>query len=227
MTLSEHDPIFPAIIKRDILLLLRRRVELVNCLVFFLLTVTLFTIAVGPGQTLLRQIAPGILWVAALLSSTLTLDMIFREDFEDGCLEQFLLSDHSLTLIIAAKLLAHWLISGVPLLLITLLMSIFLYLDRPYLPPLLLTLLLGTPVFSLLGGMLAALTVGLRNGGALLALLILPLYIPILIFATGAVQNAVKGLSITGEIYFLAALLVLALTLAPVTTAAAIKVRLG
>ena len=227
MTLSANDSLFLAVVKRDILLLLRRRVELANSLIFFLLVVTLFAVAAGPERELLRQIAPAALWVAALLCSTLTLDMIFREDFEDGCLEQFLLSEHTLTGIVAAKMLAHWLCSGVPLLLSALLMGLFLYLERAALPPLLLTLALGTPIFSLLGGVLAALTVGLRNGGVLPALLILPLSIPILIFATGAVHNATNGLSVAGEMYFLAALLVLALTLAPLTAAAAIRARLG
>ncbi|HEY5733314.1 MAG TPA: heme exporter protein CcmB [Gammaproteobacteria bacterium] len=214
-------------LKRDLVLVIRDHVTLVNALIFFLIIVSLFAIAMGPDKNLLQKIAPGVLWVSALLSSTLALDMIFREDYEDGTLEQFMISRQPLSVIVAAKILAHWLISGIPLIVISIFMGLFLYLDKTMMSALLATLCLGTPIFSLLGAVLVALTVGLRNSAGLLSLLILPLYIPILIFSVGAVQNASKGLSIQGELYFLLSLLILAITLAPITAAAAIRIRLG
>ena len=227
MTLSGRESLFLAIVKRDILLLSRRRMEAANGIVFFLLVATLFAVAAGPGRDELRRLAPAALWVAALLSSTLTLDMLFRDDYEDGCLEQFLVSGRALSGIVAAKMLAHCLCTGVPLLLSALPVALLLSLEPASLPPLLLALALGVPIFSLLGGALAALTVGLRNGAVLLSLLLLPLYVPLLIFATGATRNAARGLSIEAEIYFLAGLLLLALTLSPLTAAAALRLRMG
>lgn len=227
MNLDRGDGIFLTVLKRDLLLAMRRRTEIVNVFVFYLILVSLFPLAVGPQQHVLQQLAPGILWVCALLSSTLSLDRVFREDYEDGSLEQFLLSTHSLTLIVLAKMLAHWLLSGLPLVILALFMGEFLYLEGAAMVPLFITLLLGTPVFSVLGGIMGALTVGLRNGGILVLLLILPLYVPILIFSVAAVENASHGLAITAELYFLSAMLLLFLTLAPLTAAAALRIRLG
>lgn len=218
---------FSAVLRRDLLLGARHRVEIVNPLVFYVLIASLFPFAVGSDAPTLGAIGPAVIWVCALLAATLSLDRIFHADYEDGTLEQLLLARHPLALLAGAKMLAHWLLCGLPLIPAALVLAVLYRLPDGALWPMLLTLLLGTPVFSLTGAALAALTVGLRGSGVLLALLILPLYIPVLIFAVAAVGNAVKGLAITGEIYFLAALLVLALTLMPLAAAAALRIRLG
>lgn len=219
--------VFLAILRRDLLIGLRHRSELFNPLVFFFIVVTLFVLALGPYENTLRQVAPAIIWVAALLASTLSLDMMFHADLEDGTLEQFLLSPHSLTVIVLAKITAHWLMTAAPLIAIALFLGLMVYLPQAALLPLLLTLLLGTPVLSLVGAVLVALTAGLRGSGILLTLLILPLYIPVLIFAVATVDNAVKGLAVTGELYFLGAMLALASTLAPFAATAALRIRFG
>ncbi len=218
---------FAAILGRDLVLALRRRGELGNPLVFFVVVVTLFPLALGPAQETLARIAPGILWVAALLAATLAMEALFRSDFEDGSLEQLLLSPHPPALLLLAKVAAHWLATGLPLILISPLLALFVNLPGQALPVLVATLALGTPTLSLVGAIGVALTVGLRRGGLLLALLVLPLYVPVLIFAAGAVDNAAAGLSAAGPIYFLAALLVLAVTLAPPATAASVRISLG
>lgn len=218
---------FLAILKRDLLIGMRHRSELVNPLVFFFIVVTLFVLALGPYEATLKQVAPAVIWVAVLLASTLSLDMMFHSDLDDGSLEQFLLSPHSLIIIISAKIAAHWLLTTAPLIVSALFLGLMVYLPLKAILPLLLTLLLGTPVLSLVGAVLSALTVGLRGSGILLTLLILPLYIPVLIFSVASVNNAVKDLAITGELYFLGAMLVLAVTLAPFATAASLRVRFG
>ncbi|MFP4615764.1 MAG: heme exporter protein CcmB [Thiohalorhabdus sp.] len=218
---------FAAILARDLTLALRHRSELGNPLMFFIVVVTLFPLALGPEQDTLTRVAPGILWVAALLAATLSMDGMFRSDFEDGSLEQMLLSPHSPALLVVAKVLAHWLVTGLPLILISPLLALFLHLPLEALPVLLATLALGTPVLSMVGAIGVALTVGLRRGGLLLTLLVLPLYIPVLIFAAGAVDNAAAGLPVAGQLYFLAALLILALTLAPLATAAALRISVA
>jgi heme exporter protein B len=219
--------IFIAVLRRDLLIGLRHRSELFNPLVFFFIVVTMFVLALGPYENTLRQVAPAIIWVAALLASTLSLDMMFHSDLEDGSLEQFLLSPHPLIIIVIAKILAHWLLTAAPLMVAALFLGLMVYLPQAAMLPLLLTLLLGTPVLSLVGAVLTALTVGLRGSGILLTLLILPLYIPVLIFSVATVDNASKGLAITGELYFLGAMLVLAVTLAPFATASSLRVRFG
>lgn len=218
---------FAAVLSRDLVLALRRRGELGNPLVFFVVVVTLFPLALGPAAETLARIAPGILWVAALLAATLAMEALFRSDFEDGSLEQLLLSPHPPALLLLAKVVAHWLATGLPLILISPLLALFVNLPGQALPVLVATLALGTPTLSLVGAIGVALTVGLRRGGLLLALLVLPLYVPVLIFAAGAVDNAAAGLSAAGPIYFLAALLVLAVTLAPPATAASVRISLG
>ena len=220
-------PVFVAVLKRELLLAARHRSELINPMVFYLIVATLFPFAVGTEPAKLRELAPAVIWVAALLASTLSLDRLFHSDFEDGSLEQFLLSDQPLTLLVGAKILSHWLLSGIPLVLTALLLALMYRLPADLVGPLLATLFLGTPILSLLGSVLAALTVGLRSSGVLLALLILPLCIPMLIFAVSAVNNAAHGLSISAELYFLAALLVLSLTIMPVAAAGALRVRLA
>ena len=218
---------FIAVLQRDLTLGMRHRAELVNPLLFYLIVVMMFPLAIGPNQEMLQRIAPGVIWVAALLASTLALDLMFRSDFEDGTLEQILLSHHPVILLVIAKITAHWLLTGAPIIVAGIFLGIILNLQENSFIPLLLTLLLGTPVLSLVGSAATALTIGLRNSGMLLALLILPLYVPVLIFAVAAVNNAAQGLSIQGELYFLSAILVLSITLAPFATAASLRIRLG
>lgn len=218
---------FTALLRRDLILGYRFLADAANPLLLFLMVVTLFPVALGPDRAVLQSLAPGIIWVAALLASSLSLDSLFRSDYEDGSLEQILLSPVSGAVLVGAKIAAHWLLSGLPMVMFALLMSLFLYLPAAALIPLLLTLLLGTPVLSLVGAVAGALTVGLRGSAMLQALIILPLYIPLLIFAVAAVNNAIRGLPITAELYFLAALLVLALTLAPLAVVSSLRIRVG
>ncbi len=218
---------FSALLQRDLLLAFRHRGELVNPLLFFMIVVTLFPLGVSPEETLLRKIAPGVIWIAALLAALFSLDNMFRSDFDDGALEQIALSPHPLSVLVLAKVLAHWLVSGLPMLLMAPLLALFLAMPATAIYALEITLLVGTPLLSLIGAIGVALTVGLRRGGVLLTLLVLPLYIPVLIFATNAVSAAAAGMPVEGQIYFLAALLVLALTLAPLATAAALRISLS
>jgi len=227
MSQSSLQKVFISLLKRELILGLRHQSELINPLLFFLIVVTMFPLTLGPEPEQLRQIAVAVIWVAAVLASSLSLDMMFRSDYEDGTLEQIILSPHPGNVLVMAKVLSHWLLSGAPLILFALSLGFFLYLPAKALMPMLLTLLLGTPVLSLVGSVAVALTVGLRGGGMLLALLILPLYMPLLIFAVSAVNNAVQGLSIEAELYFIGALLILALTLTPFATTASLRIRLS
>ena len=180
--------VFILLLRREARLLFRRPAELANPLVFFAIVVAMFPLAVGPESQLLQTLSPGLVWVAALLAVLLSLDGLFRSDFEDGSLEQWVLSPHPLPLLVLAKVLAHWIFSGLALVLLAPLLALMLGLPSHCLPVLLGSLLLGTPVLSLLGAVGAALTVGLKRGGLLLALLILPLYIPVLILGSGALD---------------------------------------
>ncbi|MEJ2760219.1 MAG: heme exporter protein CcmB [Gammaproteobacteria bacterium] len=218
---------FSALLRRDLVLGLRYLADLTNPLLLFLIVITLFPLSLGPDKEVLRSFAPAIIWVAAVLASSLSLDAVFRSDYEDGCLEQILLSPYPAVLLAGAKILAHWLLSGAPLILFALLAGVFLYLPEAAIMPLVLTLLLGTPVLSLVGAVAGALTVGLRGSALLQSLIILPLYMPLLIFATAAVNHALAGHSIAGELYFLGAMLALALTLAPFAVASSLRIRLG
>jgi heme exporter protein B len=218
---------FTALLKRDLLLAFRHRGELANPLLFFMIVVTLFPLGVSPEEALLRKIAPGVIWIAALLAALFSLENVFRSDFDDGALEQIALSPHPLSVLVLAKVLAHWLVSGLPMLLMAPLLALFLSMPAQAVCALELTLLVGTPLLSLIGAIGVALTVGLRRGGVLLTLLVLPLYIPVLIFATNAVSAAGAGMPVEGQLYFLAALLALALTLAPLATAAALRISLS
>ena len=213
---------FFAIIRRDLLLAFRRRAELANPLLFFVMVVTLFPLAVGAQPNLLQAMAPGVIWVAALLAALLSLDNLFRSDFEDGSLEQLLLSPHSLSILVLGKILAHWLVTGLPLLLVAPLLALFLGLPQAAMGTLWLTLILATPMLSLIGAIGVALTVGLRRGGMILSLLVLPLYIPVLIFASNAVDRAASGLPVTAQLNILLAMLILALVLVPLPTSAAL-----
>ncbi len=218
---------FNALLKRDLLLAFRHRGELANPLLFFLMIVTLFPLGVSPEAVVLRKIAPGVIWIAALLAALFSLENLFRSDFEDGALEQMLLSPQPLSILVLAKVLAHWLVSGLPMLLLAPLLGLLLAMPESAIAALELTLAIGTPLLSLIGAIGVALTVGLRRGGVLLTLLIMPLYIPVLIFATNAVTAAAAGMPIAGQIYFLASLLVLALTLAPLAIAAALRISVS
>lgn len=211
----------------ELRLLCRRPAELANPLVFFSVVVALFPLALGPQSQFLQEAAPGLLWVAALLAVLLSLDGLFRTDFEDGSLEQWALSSHALVTLVLAKVAAHWLCSGLALVVLAPLLALMLGLPAHCLPVLLLSLLLGTPVLSLLGAVGAALTVGLRRGGLLLALLILPLYIPVLILGTGALQATLQGLPATGHLLWLASLAALAITLAPLAVAAGLSISVA
>jgi heme exporter protein B len=218
---------FALLLKRDLTLAVRHRAEMVNPLLFFILVTSLFPLGVGANPNLLQAIGPGVIWVAALLAALLSLDNIFRSDFEDGTLEQFLLSSHPVSMLVLAKVFAHWLVTGLPLLLVSPLLGVLLGLTGDGIRILMLTLLLGTPVLSLLGAVGVALTVGLRKGGMILSLLVLPLYVPLLIFAASAVDTASAGLPVSAHLLFIGALLVLTLSLSPPATAAALRISLG
>jgi heme exporter protein B len=218
---------FYILLKRDLTLAYRHRAELANPLLFFIIVISLFPLGISPESTTLQGIAPGVIWVAALLAAMLSLDSLFRSDFEDGTLEQMALSAHSLPILVLAKVLAHWLVTGLPLILLAPVLGILLFLPDTAMLTLIATLALGTPVLSLVGAIGVALTVGLRRGGVLLSLLVLPLYIPVLIFAAGAVNNAAMGFPVAGQLYFLGALLSLSLTLAPFATASALRISLS
>ncbi len=218
---------FISLLRRDLTLAVRHRGEMVNPLIFFVLVTTLFTLGVGSDPQLLQTMAAGVIWVAALLAAMLSLDSIFRSDFEDGTLEQLLLSAHPVTVLVLAKITAHWLITGLPLLAVAPLLGVLLNLPSQSTGILILTLALGTPILSLIGAIGVALTVGLRKGGIILSLLVLPLYVPVLIFASSAVETAAAGISVTAQLSILGALLALAVTLAPLATAAALRISLS
>lgn len=218
---------FLAVVARELRLGIRRRGELAQPLVFFAAVATLFPLALGPEPELLARIAPGIVWVAALLAILLPLERIFRSDYDDGTLEQLLLAPQPTALLALAKALAHWLVAGLPVLAVAPLVALVLRLPLEALPVLVASLALGTPILTLIGAIGVALTVSLRSGGPLLALLLLPMYVPVLIFAAGALDQAASGMSAAGPLYFLAALLVLALVLAPLAIAAALRIALA
>ena len=218
---------FFILIRRDLKLAARHRAEMVNPLLFFILVTSLFPLGIGASPNLLQAVAPGVIWVAALLAALLSIENVFRSDFEDGSLEQYLLSSHPVSVLVLGKIVAHWLITGLPLLLISPLLGILLGLPADAIQVLLITLLLGTPGLSLIGAIGVALTVGLRKGGMILSLLVLPLYIPLLIFASSAVDSAAAGLPVTAHLLLISALLVLALSLSPFATAAALRVSLS
>ena len=215
-----------ATLVRDLTLLLRRRGEVLNPLVFFALVITLFPIAISPDPELLAVIAPGLLWVAALLAALLSLDSLFRSDYDDGSLEQLLLPQ-PLAALSLAKVAVHWLLTGLPLALMAPLLGIMLALPAGSYAVLALSLALGTASLSLIGAIGAALTVGLARGGVLLSLLVLPLYIPVLIFGAGAVQAAIFGDGVLAHLAILGALLAAALMLAPWAIAASLRISIN
>ncbi len=219
--------LFKQTFKRDLTLAFRRKSELVNPLIFFLIVASLFPIGVSPESNFLSQLAPGLVWVAALLATLLSMETLFKSDYEDGSLEQLLLSPQPVFLVVLSKVLAHWLLSGLALTLVAPLLGVMLFLPSEGMPGLMLSLLLGTPTLSLIGAIGAALTVGLRRGGVLISLLVLPLYIPVLIFGSSAVQAAVTGLPLDGYLALLGAMLALALALAPIAAGAALRISVS
>jgi heme exporter protein B len=211
---------------RDLRLALRRRADTLAAMIFFVMVVSLFPLGIGPESALLRTMAPGVVWVAALLSSMLSLTRLFADDHQDGTLEQLLLSAHPLAFLALGKIAAHWMSSGLLLVLVAPLLALQFDLSPSACGVLVLSLLLGTPVLSLLGAIGAALTVGLRGGSVLLSLLVLPLAVPVLVFGAGAVEAYNAGLGVSAHLSLLGALLVLALAAAPVVVAAALRIAL-
>lgn len=216
-----------ALLKRELIIAYRHRVELLNPLLFFGIVVCLFPLSLNAQPQLLQTIAPGIIWVAVLLAILLSLDKLFRSDAADGFLDQLILSHHSLMVLIFTKVFAHWLVTGFPLILLTPLLGLLLHLSSKAILMLCVTLMLGTPVLSLIGAIFAALTISLRVNGLLLPLLVLPFYIPILIFGAGSVALAASGLVINSQLALMAAMLVIVLPLAPLTTSIALKISIS
>jgi heme exporter protein B len=205
----------------------RRRSEIFNPVFFFILTVSIFPLGIGPSPEILQRVAPGVIWVSALFATLLSLERLFRSDFEDGAIEQLLLSKHPTSLLVLAKVVAHWLITGVPLLLMIPVMAILFQLSTETLIGMLVSLAIGTPILSLIGSIGVALTVGLNRGGILLSLLVLPLYTPVLIFGSGLIDAATSHLDYTGLAALMAAMLLLSLTLVPFATASSLRMSVN
>ncbi|WP_006787046.1 heme exporter protein CcmB [Thiorhodospira sibirica] len=214
------------LLRRDLTLALRRPQDALTVVGFFVVVVALFPLGVGPDPQLLRILAPGVLWVAALLATMLALERLFMDDYRDGSLEQLLIAPEPLAFLVLSKVLAHWLITGLPLVLISPLLGIQLGLQSEEILMMAIALLIGTPILSLIGAIGAALTLGLRGGGVLISLLILPLYVPTLILGAGAVDAVMHGLSAQAHLSLLGALLILAVMLTPWATAAALRIML-
>ena len=215
-----------AVLRREVALAMRQKGEVLTPLVFFVVIASLFPLGIGPESALLLRMAPGVLWVSALLAAMLSLQRLFATDYTDGSLEQMVLSSTPLSLLVAAKALSHFLLSGLPLVLMAPVLGLQFGLDSRALGILMLSLLLGTPTLSLIGAIGAALTLGVRGAGVLLSLLTLPLYIPVLIFGAGAVEADAAGLGANGHLSLLAALLVLSAFFAPLATATALRISL-
>ena len=211
------------IVLRDLRLAMRQGLDAFMVLMFFVITVTLFPLGVGPELNLLGQMGPGVIWVAALLSTMLSLDRLFQHDYEDGSLELMLLSPVPLELLVLAKVAAHWLLTGLPLIVASPLLAVFMNMPADGYGVLLLSMLLGTPVSSFIGAVGGALTLGARRGGVLVSLLVLPLYIPLLIFGVSAIDAAIGGLSVRPHLLILGAMLVAAIPLATWAASAALR----
>ncbi|TEW51633.1 heme exporter protein CcmB [Psychromonas algicola] len=218
---------FIQVVRKELLGAFRQQSDILNPIWFFVIVVTLFPLGIGTDPALLARIAPGIIWVAALLAALLSFERLFKDDYIDGSLEQLMLAPHPLTWLVSAKIFAHWLLTGLPILLVSPLLAVFLSLEVNTFWALFLTLLIGTPILSLLGAIGVALTIGLRKGGVLLSLIMLPLSIPILIFSTMAIDAATYGQSYLGLLALLAAMLVAAVTLAPFAIAASLRVSVS
>lgn len=218
--------VFAAVVRRDLTLAMRQKSEVLTTLFFFVIVASLFPLGIGSDMALLRSIAPGILWVGALLAAMLSLQRMFATDYADGSLEQMALSATPLGILVAGKIFAHWIQAGLPLVLLAPLLGLQFNLDSRSLAILAAALLLGTPILSLIGAIGAALTLGVRGGGVLLSLLTLPLYIPTLIFGAGAVEADIAGLGAAGHLSLLAAVLALTAFFAPWATTAALRIGL-
>jgi heme exporter protein B len=214
------------VVRRDLLLAFRRRSDILIAVFFFVIVVSLFPLGIGPEPELLRVMAPGILWVAALLASMLALGRLFAIDYADGTLEQMLLVPEPLSIVVLGKVIAHWLVAGLPLVLLAPVMALQFGLPGASVQVLFYSLLIGTPVLSLVGAIGAALTLGVRGGGVLISLLVLPLYIPVLIFGAGAVGAEASGLGSDAHLFLLGGVLAAAVALAPWASAAALRISL-
>jgi heme exporter protein B len=217
---------FSLMLRRELALSFRRRDQLLQPLVFFLIVTTLFPLSLSVQLSLLREMAPGVLWVAALLASLLSLDALFKNDADDGTLEQLALSGQGLTVLVMAKTLAHWLVSGAALVLVSPVVGVALAVPTAAVPVMMLSLALGTLTLSWLGAIGAGLTVGLKRGNVLLSLVVLPLAMPLLIFGAAATDRAISGTNPAGALYLLGALCVLTWTLAPFAVSAALRITL-
>lgn len=211
------------IIRRDLRLALRQGSDSVMVVTFFVLTVILFPFGIGPEANILERVSPGVLWVTALLASMLSLDRLFQADYEDGSLELLALTPTALEVLVIGKVIAHWLTTGLPLMIAAPVLAVLLHMNGEGFLSLLVTMLLGTPSLSLIGAMGAALVLGARRGGVLLSLLVLPLYIPVLIFGVGAIDAAVQGLEQSAQLLVMGGILLAALPLAPLAASAALR----
>lgn len=214
------------VIRRDMVLAMRRRADVLTTLIFFVMVVSLFPLGVGPELDMLRKMAAGVVWVAALLASMLSLGRLFSSDYLDGTLEQMMLAPQSLSVLVLGKILAHWMVSGLPLVLMAPVLGLQFDMSVQALWVLIVALLLGTPILSMIGAVGAALTLGLRGGGVLVSLLVLPLCIPVLIFGAGAVEAVATGMSVASQLSLLGALLVLAVVFTPWVTAQALRISM-
>ena len=214
---------FFSLLKRDLKLAFRQGSDSVMVIVFFIVVVILFPLSIGPEQKILARISAGVIWVAALLAAMLSMDRLFAADYEDGSLDLLIISPHPTEILVLAKVLAHWLTTGLPLIIVSPLLGIFLYLQADGFWVMIMSLLLGTPVLSLIGAIGAALTLGARRSGVLISLLILPLFIPVLIFGVSAVDAALMGLPTRPQLLILGAFLLLATALGPWASAAALR----
>ncbi len=216
---------FLAIVRRDVTLAMRRRTDVLTTLFFFIIVVSLFPLGVGSEKETLRQLGPGVVWVAALLASMLALERLFESDYRDGALEQMLLTPQPLSILVIGKVFAHWLLTGLPVVLIAPLICMQYHLSETAMWVMMLSLLVGTPILSLIGAIGAALTLGLRGGGILLSLLVLPLYIPVLVYGSGAVTvSAIDLADVQPYFHLLIAFLILSLVLSPLAAAAALRI---
>jgi heme exporter protein B len=211
---------------RDLNIAVRNSSMMLNPLLFFIMSVSLFPLAVSPESELLAKIATGVICVSSMLSILLSINILFHNDFENGLLEQMLISKHSLPFLMLSKIIAHWMLTGVPIILLSPLLGLFLFLDIQSIKILMIVLLLATPSLSFIGAIGASLVVGVKNSGILLSLMILPLYVPILIFASTAVNNFIEGVDISGNLYFLATIQLVCLMLAPFISSVAIRISL-
>lgn len=219
--------VISATVRREVLLAIRNPGDIINPLVFFIIAVTLFPLGVGVEEDFLSAIAPGVIWVTALLAIMLSMDSLFRADFEDGNLEQLLMSPQPLFFLVLAKVFSHWLMACLPIIVLSPFLALMLNLPGQGIPALVLSLALGTPILTLIGAIGMALTVGLSRSGLLLAVLVLPLYVPVLVFGTGVVDAAVNNMTFSGLLALLGAMLALAISLSPLAVVAALRISVN